>query len=63
MVFRFNIWFDGTEDRQERFVVATSESEAEQVLEEYRRKLIRRGFADFTYAGPWVELDNVIVPL
>lgn len=59
-VFRFNIHF-GNDDVQRRYVVATTEEEAVEKLESYRRDMVWEGFANFTYDGPWVEIDNVIV--
>lgn len=60
-VFRYNIWFDGCDidDFQTRYVMADTEEEAEAKLENYRSKLVADGFASFTYAGGWVEIDNV----
>ena len=60
-VFKYNIWFDGDEDKQERYVVAETEEEAERKLLAYRDQLIKDGFDSFTYAGAWVELSNVII--
>lgn len=66
-VFKFHIWFknsDGTIDHdflQTRFVVATTEEEAESKMEAYRKQMINDGFADFVYTYMSVELDHVIL--
>lgn len=59
-IFKYNIWFDGDEDKQERYVAAETEEEAERKLLEYREKHIAYGGANFTYAGGWVEISEVI---
>lgn len=60
-VFRYNIFFEGDTDKQERYVVAETEQEAEQKMEAYRQQMIKDGFSDFTYCGGWVEIYGVIV--
>ena len=66
-VHKFNIWYlnaDGTYDydfRQERYVVATSEEEAEKKLDAHRKQAIKNGFADFRFVYMGVELDTVII--
>lgn len=61
-VFKFNIWYIGDkyEDMQVRYVIAETEDEAIKKLEDYREKTINDGFADFTWAGGTVEIENVI---
>jgi hypothetical protein len=59
-VYKYNIFFDGDEDKQERFVVARDEFEADDKIERYRKNLVKRGFSNFQFFGPWVEIDNVI---
>jgi hypothetical protein len=68
-VFEFRIYhLDGngnTEDYTEeqfRYVLADTEEEAERKLEEYRKKMVANGYADFRHcANPKVALDNVII--
>jgi hypothetical protein len=49
-------------DIQERYVLAETEEEAEAKLNEYRKKMVANGFADFAVLGqPTVELENVII--
>lgn len=49
-------------DIQERYVLAKNEQEAEKKLDEYRKRMIADGFADFVALGcPTVELENVII--
>lgn len=61
-VFKYSIHFDGADidDIQTRYVVASSEEDAEEKMESYREDMVNKGFADFTYWGGWVEIDGVI---
>ena len=61
-VFKYNIHFDGADidDIQTRYVVAVTEEEAEEKMEQYRQDMADKGFADFTFWGGWVEIDGVI---
>lgn len=59
-VYKYNIFFDGDDDKQERFVVARDEFEADDKMERYRKNLAKRGFANFRFFGPWVEIETVI---
>lgn len=48
-------------ENQFRYVLATDEKEAEKKLDEYRKKMVADGFADFMLCGcPTVEIENVI---
>lgn len=59
-VFKYNILYnDG--DKQERYVIAETEDEAEQKIEAHRQQMVKDGFADFRYYGGWVEIEGVIV--
>ena len=68
-VFKFRIYhldangcIADIDENQERYVLATTENEAEKKLDTYRKALIKQGYADFMLCGiPLVELDNVIV--
>jgi hypothetical protein len=59
-VYKYNIFFAGDDDKQVRFVVARDEFEADDKMERYRKNLVKRGFADFQFFGPLVEIDNVV---
>lgn len=61
-VFCFKIRFDGDDDIQMRYVLARTEEQAVRKIEDYRKGLVERGFADLIYSlNPTVELENVIV--
>lgn len=62
-VFTFKIQFNGDDiqDIQERYVLASTEEQAYDKIEEYRKGLVESGCADFTYWMYRVELDGVII--
>lgn len=63
-IFTFKIHYSDSifDDVQERYVLAETEEEAQEKLDEYRKRMIADGFADFVVLGyPTVELENVIV--
>jgi len=65
-VYKFTMFFDGDfrpQDRQERFVVAETETEAIQKFNKYLEQQAAAGFAKPTAYSylPTVEIDYVIV--
>ena len=49
-------------EKQERYVLAETEEEAEEKIEKYRKEMVSKGFADFIIQpNPSVEIENVIV--
>lgn len=61
-VFRFTIYYTSTDDLQVRYVLAETEEEAIDKMEEYRRTARYDGMANFEFSyNPTVELENVIV--
>lgn len=59
-VYKFNIFYDGDEEKQTRFVCASDEEEAYNKIEKYRKNKIKQCFADFKYFLLCVEIENVI---
>lgn len=50
------------DERQERMVVANSEEEAMKKLDEYRKKMVADGFADFRFSENYrIDGTNIIV--
>ena len=62
IIFRFHGNFEGyPEDFQDRFVSATTESEAFEKLDQYCDEMVKKGFARFIPVGyPTVEIQDVI---
>ena len=61
-VFCFTIYYPGTDDTQVRYVLAETEEEAINKMEEYRRTARYDGMAYFEFGyNPTVELENVII--
>lgn len=60
-VFTFKCWYEGDDERQERYVLAKSEEEAIKKMELYTESLFNRGFGNLIFADPIVELENVII--
>lgn len=62
-VFKYYIWFEGDafEFRQERYVAAYDEDEAEEKLLKYRQWLVDNHYAPFTYTYVGVEMQGVII--
>lgn len=61
-VFCFTIYYPITDDIQKRYVLAETEQEAIDKMEEHRRHLRYDGLATFDFSyNPTVELENVIV--
>lgn len=63
-VFCFWIRFeyDDPFDKQERYVLADTESEAIMKMQQYRTEMLKKGYANFIFSmSPTVELENVIV--
>ena len=61
-VFRFTIYYPNSDDTQVRYVIAETEEEAIEKMEEYRRSVRYDGGASFDFSyNPTVELENVII--
>ena len=58
-VFDFTIHTDGL-GLDNIYVVASTTEEAEEKLEQYRKRRVENGFADFRPLSCFVEIDNVI---